>query len=198
LLSQNLCDTDAFSTEGNVMTYNVIKFRAPTRRDRDMNRGRAEFARIRAEGGTAREAALRWIGTTFDAAGPHSRFKDGVQRLMGLGAGHDENRAKFGALARAFTDLQHIARPDFDYCLDVLDQAWRGNRAMMRRAAWRTDGAIDDHKPSALAEARLIMRLLRRTDGKWLWPMILETLAEQPERPRRTVFVAGPALEAAE
>lgn len=168
--------------------YIPIKRLNPTRADRDMDRGRAAGARVKAAGGSAMDAAKAWIGATFDGTGTHSRFKDQAQRFIERGAADHEVRARFGAYARAFPEGS-----DLDWCIGVLDRSWHENRATIARNRFPRDGGY--RSLAALADARLILRWLRRTHRAHLWPMILETLAELPARPARTVYITTtPAL----
>lgn len=177
--------------------FTPIKFIAPTRADRDMNRGRAAGARVKAAGGSAMDATKAWIEATFNGSKTHSIFKDRVQRFIELGAAHPETRARFGQLSRSLLITLAPQDVDLGWAIRTLDTAYAENRERARSYCF--PGRQPNYRAlDPLAEARLILRWLRRTHRAGLWPTILETVSWQHERPARTVYINAPALQAAE
>src|ERR1700681_5056456 len=72
------------------------------RTDRDLARGRRAAVGVRADGGSALEAAFAYIEATFSPAMRHSTFKDRVAALIRAGAGHPEAWTRYRRLAERY------------------------------------------------------------------------------------------------
>ncbi len=129
--------------------------RIAARSGRDMERGRQEAARVRAAGGSALDAAIAQIGTSFDGAAAINSLKLRVLNWIRLGADHEAVRARFGARARMLAGLSLAeATATVERCYREEKRALEVARAFGRGNALSLD---------VLIELRLMLRLARRT-----------------------------------
>jgi hypothetical protein len=126
---------------------------------RAFERTRIATASAHETGGSALDAALAEIGTTFDHAAAVNEFKLRVERWLSLGPQHGAVRARFGARAAM------LSGRSIGTAVVVTEHWWRDERRAFHLAS--ALGYGNRHSLEVLRELRLILRLMRgkRMDG---------------------------------
>jgi hypothetical protein len=117
---------------------------------RDLERIR--IASARRETGSALDAALAEIGTTFDHAAAVNEFKLRVERWLMLGPQHGAVRARFGARAAMLSGHSLCT------AVVVTERWWHNERRAFQLAS--ALGYGNRHSLEVLREVRLILRLM--------------------------------------
>ena len=124
------------------------------RQTRDRERASNAAAQVRANGGSAMDAALAQIGAAFDEAAALNTFKRDVERSIRLGPRHPAVRARYGARAAMLADAS------LDAAIAATERCWRVERKAFQIAS--VLGRGNRLSLTVLRELRLLLRLMRR------------------------------------
>lgn len=136
---------------------------------RDEARGQAAARQARAAGADVVTASIAQINATFGRAFDANHLKLACESIIRMGADHPEVRARFAGRARA------SAASTLADAIAVVD-LWRA--AELQRP-----------KPSrlslqALAELRLLLRLMRHRGLAWAFPLVMSAVLGADEMRR--------------
>jgi hypothetical protein len=123
------------------------------RDERDRARMLAATLAARAGGGSAMDAALAQIGAGFGDAAAVNAFKLRVERMIRLGPGHRETKARFGGRAAM------LSGHGLDTAIARAERWWRDERKAFQIAS--ALGYGNRLSLEVLRELRLILRLMR-------------------------------------
>jgi hypothetical protein len=146
-------------------------------RSRTLARANAAAATVRANGGSAMDAAKAAIGAGFDEAAAINDFKVSVLSMIRLGTGHPAVRARYGARAEMLSRSLDVAIIQVEHWYRAERKAFQISRAF---------GGGSRLSVEVLGELRLILRLIRRSPYRDHFPAIVDFMLgadwKTPER----------------
>lgn len=140
----------------------------------DLERARRAGAAVRAQAGSAMDAALAEIGAAFGEAAVVNAFKLRVEETWRYGPQHPAVQAQFSARA----DL--LRGKNLDAAIALTDRWWRAERKAFQIAC--AFGRGNSLSLDVLAELRLILRLMRWKRMRGQFSTIVAALHDDPVR----------------
>ena len=140
----------------------------------DLERARRAGAVVRAQGGSATDAALAEIGAAFDEAAIVNAFKLRIEETWRRGPQHPAVRARY--LARA----ELLRGRSLDAAIALAERWWRAERKAFQIAS--AFGRANSLSLDVLTELRLILRLMRWKRMRGHFPAIVAALCDDPVR----------------